>query len=70
MTTMKKTVVVLTCDSCGKEGAETSRIHVGGENYVVDLCKTHQKDLLKIAKLGKSHTETMKTQARMKVYDL
>lgn len=70
MTTMKKTVVVLTCDACGKEGAETARIATNTDTYRVDLCKTHMKDLVKIGKLGQSAVETKKSQSRMQVYDL
>jgi hypothetical protein len=67
---MKKTVVVLTCDSCGKEGAESARIATNTDTYRVDLCKTHMKDLIKIGKLGASSLETKRSQSRMQVYDL
>lgn len=70
METMKKTVVVLSCDQCGKEPAEQVRIGTSDDSYRVDLCKTHMKDLMKIAKLGESATETKRSQSRMQVYDL
>lgn len=70
MKTMKKTIVVLTCDMCGEEGAETVKVHTEKGNYRVDLCEGHFKDLMNIVSKGESTTETRKRQARMKVYDL
>lgn len=70
MKPMKKTIVVLTCDVCEKDGAKSVKVNTDEGNYRVDLCSGHFKDLMNIVSRGESLKETRKRQARMQVYDL
>lgn len=62
----RKTVELVTCDLCGKEGAETYALAVvagrpQAPGRLVDLCKEHSSPIAKLLKQGKRATITVET---------
>lgn len=56
----KRRVTVLECDECGSVEAASYKISTPEEAMNVDLCATHAKPLIALAKLGAPGRRTRK----------